>query len=64
VNTKDTQERIRVEYTDQDADMTKRIDEWGDPPETGETNLWVGLIALLIIFLAGVSIGWFVHILI
>ena len=46
-----------------DEDMSKRIDEWDDPPETNETNLWVGLIALLIIFLVGVSIGWFAHIL-
>jgi hypothetical protein len=48
-----------------DDDMNKRIDEWDDPkPATNEASLWVGLIALLIIFLIGVSLGWFAHILI
>ena len=56
-------DRIRTEYTDQDEDMVKRIDEWNDPPETSETNPWVGLLALLIIFLMGVSLGWYAHIL-
>jgi flagellar basal body-associated protein FliL len=46
-----------------DEDMIKRMDEWNDPPEQKETSLWVGLLALLIIFLIGVSLGWFAHIL-
>jgi len=47
-----------------DSAMHQRMDEWNDPPETNETNLWVGLLALLIIFLMGVSLGWYAHILI
>jgi len=46
-----------------DDAMHERIDEWQDPPETSETNLWWGLVALLIIFLMGVSLGWYAHIL-
>ena len=61
---KDTLNRVRTEYTDQDADMVKRMDEWNDPPKASETSLWVGLVALLIIFLMGVSLGWYAHILI
>ena len=40
-----------------DQDMTRRIEQWDDPPLEKETSLWTGLLALIVIYAIGVLSG-------
>lgn len=42
-----------------DENMTQRIDEWGDPPETNQTEARVGLAIIAFFFACGLLFDHF-----